>query len=238
VRVSRLFQRNSYDPLVSPAEIDPQPPDATGRYPAGQFDAIRNKCCSRCPRGVGAAESVLSHSMFLSLSGFESIEWKLDAMEIVQELWPLSDAPSDEISIYDGPDKFLADFQSVSPLHQTIFAAYWLQAEVLNGGLKQFFSNDTGVLAPEAVSSCQTLGMPQLAKKIEEAMAWFGTPYPRDREAREPALEAYAERHPDDECPFGELDEVVGNLIYDESPGLEQAALRFIRAQESKIHVN
>ena len=159
-------------------------------------------------------------------------------MEIVQVIWPLTDAPSDDISLYEGPEKFLADFENVSHLHQTLFAAYWLQAEILNGGLKQFFSNDTGVLAPEAVSACQTLGMSQLAQKIEEAMAWFGKPYPRDRETRESALVVYTKQHPDDECPFSALDEVVGNLIYDEPPGLEQAALRFVRAQESNSEIN
>jgi hypothetical protein len=104
--------------------------------------------------------------------------------------WPFSDVPSDAISIYDGPEAFLDEFAAAKPNSQVAFAVYWLQAEVLNGGLGQFFANDTGVLAPEAVAACRTLGLPQLAAKIEEAMTWFGLPYPRRREPRHAALQA------------------------------------------------
>lgn len=154
-------------------------------------------------------------------------------MPSFNDIWPIGDVPSDEISIYDGPEVFLADFAKASHAHQVVFAACWLQGEVLNGGLKQFFSNSTGVLAPEAVLACRTLGLPQLAQRCEEAMAWFGAPYPRERELRQAALEAYAVANPEAFSPFDELDEVVSGLIYDESPGLEQAAINFVKAHGS-----
>jgi hypothetical protein len=154
-------------------------------------------------------------------------------MSSFNHIWPISDVPSDEISIYDGPEVFLVDFAKVSRAHQVVFAACWLQAEVLNGGLRQFFSNDTGVLAPEAVLACQTLGLPQLAQKCEEAMAWFGHPYPRERALRQAALEKFVVANPEAYSPFDDLDEVVSGLIYDESPGLEQAAINFVKAHAS-----
>jgi putative GTP pyrophosphokinase len=46
------------------------------------------------------------------------------------------------------------------PIHQVAVAAYWLQAEVLNGGLAQFFANDTGMAAPEAVAPVGDTGPP------------------------------------------------------------------------------
>jgi hypothetical protein len=154
-------------------------------------------------------------------------------MQSFNDIWPISDVPSDDISIYDGPEVFLADFGKASRAHQVVFAACWLQGEVLNGGLKQFFSNSTGVLAPEAVLACRTLGLTQLAQKCEEAMAWFGSSYPRERELRQAALEAFAVANPETYSPFEELDEVVTALIYDESPGLEQAAISFVKAHDS-----
>lgn len=151
-------------------------------------------------------------------------------MEQLSTLWPISDVPSKHITIYAGRDVFMKDFAVASPVHQTIFAAYWLQGEVLNGGLAQFFGNDTGVLAQEAVEACKTLRMPRLATKIQEAMAWFGSTYPRDRESREAKL-ASAEKSGFD--PFDRLDEEVAELIYEEGQGLEASALAYVAAHTS-----
>jgi len=154
-------------------------------------------------------------------------------MESFSEIWPISDGMSEYISIYDGPQVFLSDFAKASRPHQVVFAAGWFQAEVLNGGLTQFFANDTGVLAPESVEACRTVGMPRLAKKLDEAMSWFGAVYPRERSARKQALEEYARlRNGEsiyDESPFQKLDDEVVELLYQENVGLEEAALAYVR---------
>src|SRR5690606_9291996 len=151
-------------------------------------------------------------------------------MEDLRKVWPFSDVPSDAISIYEGPEVFLQDFAQGSRTQQIAFAGFWFQAEVLNGGLEQFFSNDTGVLAPEAVAACRDVGLPDLASRLEQAMGWFGQPYPRERNVREDALEAFADNHAHSEGPFDELDDVVASLICDEGPGLEQAAVNHIES--------
>lgn len=151
-------------------------------------------------------------------------------MEQFSALWPISDVPSQYISIYESPEVFLKDYATAPPVHRTIFAAYWLQGELLNGGLGQFFGNDTGVLAPEAVDACKVLNMPRLAVKLQEAMAWFGSPYPRDREARETQLESAADSGLD---PFEKLDEEVADLICEEGIGLEASAVAFVKAHAS-----
>jgi hypothetical protein len=155
-------------------------------------------------------------------------------MEPLTELWPISDTRSECISIYDGPETFLSEFAEVSKAHQVAFAAGWFQGEVFNGGLAQFFANDTGVLAPEAVEACRTVGLPRLAAKLEEAMSWFGARYPRMRSARKQALERYAESKGASgiyhENPFDSLDDEIVELLYDENEGLEAAALRFVLA--------
>ena len=110
----------------------------------------------------------------------------------MKEFWPYSDIATDDISIYAGADVFLTNFKEMSKSEQVAFTAYWFQAEVLNGGLNQFFSNDTGVLAPEAAEACRTVGLPKLATKVEKAMKWFGPSYPREREVRERRLEEEA----------------------------------------------
>ena len=150
-------------------------------------------------------------------------------MEPLSSLWPISDVPSQCISIHDGPEEFLREYSVASPVHQTIFAACWFQAELLNGGLTQFFGNSTEVLAPEAVEACKVLNMPLLAAKLQEAMNWFGSAYPREREAREARLEEFAETHEQGQEPFDAPDEEIGNLIYEEGPGLEASALAYVK---------
>jgi hypothetical protein len=155
-------------------------------------------------------------------------------MEPLTKVWPISDGVSECISISDGPQVFLSGFAEASRAHQVAFAAGWFRGEVLNGGLAQFFANNTGVLAPEAVEACRTVGMPKLAAKLEEAMTWFGNSYPRERGARKQALERYAELHNATniylENPFASVDDELVELLYSENMGLDEAALRYVRS--------
>ncbi len=148
-------------------------------------------------------------------------------MEPFNSIWPVSDVPSHCISIYDGADVFLHDFAQAGVVHRTVFAAYWPYAEILNGGLLQFFRNSTGVLAPEAVAAYELLGLPLLAVKLQDAMDWFGSPYPREREVRRARLDSLAASYESD--PFESADDAIVKLIYEERGGLEAAALAYVR---------
>jgi hypothetical protein len=55
---------------------------------------------------------------------------------------------------------------------------------VRNGGFHQFFTNPTGVLAPEALDGFATLGRMDLATLLRSAMSFFGRDYPRDQGVR------------------------------------------------------
>ncbi len=98
--------------------------------------------------------------------------------------WDLVEPVWKKISIYDGPEAFLSQFRSFPAVPGNLFAAHWCQSEVRNGGLHQFFSNSTGVLAPEALSGFQAIGLTEWATILDEAMRFFGPSYPRDRETR------------------------------------------------------
>lgn len=92
------------------------------------------------------------------------------------------------ISIYDGPERFLTDFAAAPARVRPLFATHWLQSEVRNGGFGQFFTNSTGVLAPEAADGFEVLGMPGAAAFVREMMASFGADYPRDTDDRWEAM--------------------------------------------------
>lgn len=138
--------------------------------------------------------------------------------------WSVVDKVWDDISIYDGPQVFLEQFNSAPEASRTLFAAHWCQSEVRNGGLHQFFGNSTGVLAPEAVLAFRAICMPRLAAIVAEAMKWFGPEYPRMRSVRESGLDAYEADYPDEWNPFEELDNQFFDLIESENGGFEAAA--------------
>ena len=139
--------------------------------------------------------------------------------------WSLVEPIWETVSIYDGADAFLEQYSASSEKSRILFAAHWCQSEINNGGFEQFFSNSTGVLAPEGVQAFRTIGMPQTAALIEQAMAVFGPAYLRDRDEREDALEAIWEAAGDDEAePFGNLDDLFFDLVETENGGFRSAA--------------
>jgi len=144
------------------------------------------------------------------------------------DYWNLVDPIWESISIYDGPDVFLQQFGAVAEKPRTLFAAHWCQSEVCNGGFHQFFSNSTGVLAPEASQAFRSLGMPQVGALVEGAMSLLGPTFPRDRAVRQRALSGLRKSASDSlHAPFQALDEAFFQLIGVEAGGFETASNSF-----------
>lgn len=102
--------------------------------------------------------------------------------------WSLVEPICEKISIYDGPKVFVRQFRAAPRAAASLLAAHWCQSEVCNGGLDQFFSNSTGVLAPEALEAYRAMGLGEWADILAEAMRFFGEPYPRECQLREVKL--------------------------------------------------
>jgi hypothetical protein len=130
-----------------------------------------------------------------------------ESREAGEAYWQAIEPIWDVISIYDGPDVFLAQFRSVIPQLGHLFAAHWCQSEVCNGGFHQFFWNSTGVLAPEAVNGFIALGLPDCAAIIKDAMAFFGPNYPREQSKRIEVLNQLSQGGFAEEYLFKELDD-------------------------------
>jgi Domain of unknown function (DUF4375) len=147
------------------------------------------------------------------------------------DYWDLVDPIWEKISIYGSPDVFLEQYAASPEASRVLFAAHWCQSEICNGGFEQFFSNSTGILAPEGAEAYRKIGMPQTAALIEKAMSLFGASYPRDRDEREDALEACWGAAEDDESgPFGSMDEAFFGLIETEGGGFGVAANAYAAA--------
>ncbi|MFT3786901.1 MAG: DMP19 family protein [Tepidisphaeraceae bacterium] len=106
-----------------------------------------------------------------------------DAWQLIEPYWGA-------VSIYDGPMIFLRGFEKLPEAARHVFAIWWCDSEVCNGGFHQFFANSTGVLAPEALEGFRTVGLHDCAKLLKTALDKFGDPFPRDQEARHAALRA------------------------------------------------
>jgi Domain of unknown function (DUF4375) len=107
----------------------------------------------------------------------------------------------------DGPDEFVRLFRSIRPEIGHLYAGHWCQSEVCNGGLHQFFSNTTGLLAPEAVDGFRAIGASVWADILAEAMEMFGSPYPRVREVRERFLPIHQPRPHEEWDPLSRFDD-------------------------------
>jgi hypothetical protein len=134
------------------------------------------------------------------------------------EYWNHVKQAYEDVSIYDGADVFVQAFQRLPQHVGDLLAIHWTLSEVANGGFLQFFLNPTGVLAPEAASGFEHIGLAEVGGLVRQAMAYFGQTYPRESRERERIL---AQRHgyaPDDENwePFDHQPfEDIENRLYE-----------------------
>ena len=81
---------------------------------------------------------------------------------------------------------------------QVFLMVDYLQMEVNNGGLDQFFFNSSGDYAQNILEACETVGASQSAALLRQAMAEFPDgQVPADREARWKLMEELPESHSD-----------------------------------------
>jgi Domain of unknown function (DUF4375) len=132
--------------------------------------------------------------------------------------WSVIEPFWNEIEIYEGPEIFARTFSSVPRPAGLLFAAHFCQSEICNGGFRQFFSNSTGVLAPEAIEGFNAIGQDFVAGIIQEACSLFGQPFPRERSLRLSKLEAI------DSQLLDSLNEKFYGIIGSENGGFESAA--------------
>jgi hypothetical protein len=152
-------------------------------------------------------------------------------MSTDESYWTLLKPNWETIDIYQGPETFLRTLSEVRREVGLLFAAHWCKYEVCNGGLRQFFGNSTGVLAPEAVEGFRALEQTQIAELVTEAMGLLGQPYERERRRRNDLLDLL----PDDTYdriarPFGDLNQKFYGLIRSEAGGFEAAANRYAKS--------
>jgi hypothetical protein len=104
--------------------------------------------------------------------------------------WRVIEPYLDAVEIHDAPERFLRDLAPLPITAQHLFAVSWCDQEICNGGLYQFFSNSTGVLAPEAMAGYRAVGLVDCANMVQAAFDQFHPSYPRGRSERQAILQA------------------------------------------------
>ena len=138
---------------------------------------------------VAAAMAVLGAFMPLNA------QWFLVNHDLVGDPFPWSD---------EGFDPAL----SVLPKEMLyICACNFGMTDIENGGLHQFFTNDTGVFAPEMVEGFRLMDMPECAGVMERAIGVFKGEYSRSQEARQTVVEKLVKDAGDWKKVFDALDE-------------------------------
>jgi len=138
--------------------------------------------------------------------------------------WQFVEPVWDSINIYENEDVFLNGLNKATEKQATLFVTHWTQSEIMNGGLGQYFSNPTGIMAPEAAIAFERLKMPNCSKILKEAMKFFGDSYPRERSQREKKFEEFWDSEGVEAIPFEDLENAMALEIEGENGGFWGAA--------------
>ncbi|MEX2170445.1 MAG: DUF4375 domain-containing protein [Pirellulales bacterium] len=84
-------------------------------------------------------------------------------------------------------------YNNLLPAERDYILVWWLQAEVSNGALHQYFYNSTGDNVFDTLLALQSLGATNCHRILNEAVAAFGEQgYPIDRNERIKRLDSFS----------------------------------------------
>jgi hypothetical protein len=143
-------------------------------------------------------------------------------------VWKAIEIVWDAVSIYDGPEVLDASLRLATPGQAALYAVWWTESEVCNGGFSQYLYNPTGVLVGRARDGFQYIGASDLAAVVERAMRQFprGCP-PLEHGARQRALQKLGPN------PFEGLDE----QFYKHTSNLFPVAAKCVRDDLAEFFV-
>lgn len=151
----------------------------------------------------------------------------LPTLEAGRLTWVVLERLWDAASIYDGRAKLVETLKLASPGQVALYAVWWTQSEVRNGGMRQYFHNDTGVLAPEAIEGFRRIGEVEVSEALRRAVEAFPGGYSPDTRERQARLQ--------DEEP--EAFEAASQAIF-AAAGLFERAAAYVRAHPSEFFLD
>lgn len=144
-----------------------------------------------------------------------------DIMEIIDPLWWCG-------ITHKGPVAYDESLAQFSKHQQLVHAILWYDAEVLNGGHHQFFSNSAGIVWENALEGLQKIGMSEAAEILKDASNLFGGGPSLDRAVRNRQLERI------DYDALDQLDARYYNLY----GSIDENLLDYIHRNRQKFYFN
>lgn len=135
--------------------------------------------------------------------------------------WEAIADAAENIDFNAGLEKALDDFLELPHWLRLLMASDWCQKEICNGGLLQFFTNSTGMFAPEAVEGLRAMGLTECANLVEEGMR------NRDNDPREEFGPRFPEEERSEWNPFYALDDKIFAELGHDGGRFEKAAQAF-----------
>jgi hypothetical protein len=132
-----------------------------------------------------------------------------DFYAIIEPVW-------ESVDIYEGEKIYREGLKKWSEAQQYVFAVWWYQYEVNNGGHEQFFENSAGIVWEEALKGLKEMGLEENVQILKEAIERMGGAPSKEREGRFEQLESLEPNFDDLDERFDKL--MVGMVTYD---GLE-----------------
>lgn len=128
---------------------------------------------------------------------------QLEGADDAELAWRVIEPAYDAVSVHDGPDALGAQLRRLTAGQRALLALHWCVAETMNGGLDQFLTNPSGLLADEARAGFERIGVPEAARLLDDARALLASrpaaAAPEDPELDEAAdadrFEAYLARY-------------------------------------------
>lgn len=112
-----------------------------------------------------------------------------EAMDDVETLWAVIEPMWNDLRLDEEEERGMT--ASLTPGQRGLIAVDWLSKEVYNGGIHQFFTNSTGVLAHEALEGFRMMGAERYAELLGAVVALFpGGRVPKNQTERLAAVTA------------------------------------------------
>jgi Domain of unknown function (DUF4375) len=127
-------------------------------------------------------------------------------------------------------------FDGLKVEEKETIALFWLEGEVMNGGLIQFFSNSSGDLAPLAASALTRLGAHRSLELLKTAMSKLcPAGYAEDRKVRHGFLEQFGWGVDPFDAETRELQELPENFF---GLALDDLASRYAQEHAQRLRLD
>lgn len=127
--------------------------------------------------------------------------------------------------------KEFSNVQKLTKGQQAMFAVWWVEAEVNNGGFNQFYFNPSGQYAEMAEDGFQLFGASKFANLMRRANKVYAENRERLEEFDDGTMESFSESYKDN--PLNALDEEFYELYNSES--LNQLRIAYIREHPTEF---